>query len=126
MICLTILIRDRDDKYGSLFSDLLKAIGIKLVKTPKQAPRANAFCERFIGSLKRECLDYMFALNCLQLHRFVREYVDYYNRARPHQGIEQQIPDWYEQDYPFSVGPIIATPVLNGLHHDYSRAVYLQ
>jgi putative transposase len=59
------------------------------------------------------------------VHRLVREYVVYYNQARPHQGIEQQIPDWYEQGYPLVAGPIIATPVLNGLHHDYSPTAYL-
>jgi len=67
----------------------------------------------------------MFILHCLQVHRLVREYVAYYNQARPHQGIEQQIPDWYEQDYPLVAVSIIATPVLNGLHHDYSRTAYL-
>jgi hypothetical protein len=67
----------------------------------------------------------MLVLHRLQLHRLVREYVAYYNQSRPHQGIEQQIPDWYEQGYPLVSGPIIATPVLNGLHHDYSRAAYL-
>jgi putative transposase len=68
----------------------------------------------------------MLVLHCLQLHRLVQEYVAYYNQARPHQGIEQQIPDWVEQEYPLTAaGPIIATPVLNGLHHDYSRAAYL-
>ena len=61
----------------------------------------------------------MLILHCLQVHRLVREYVVYYNQARPHQGIEQQIPDW------LATGSIIATPVLNGLHHDYSRAAYL-
>jgi hypothetical protein len=54
----------------------------------------------------------MFILHCLQVHRLVWEYVAYYNQTRPHQGIEQQIPDWYEQDYPLVAGPIIATPVL--------------
>jgi transposase InsO family protein len=120
------LIRDRDKKYGPSFSALLKATGIKAIKTPKRSPRANAVCERFMGSLKRECLDYMLILNCHQARRLVREYVAYYNQARPHQGIEQQIPDWFEQDYPLATGPIIATPVLNGLHHDYSRTAYLQ
>lgn len=67
----------------------------------------------------------MLILHCHQAHRLVREYVTYYNQARPHQGIEQQIPDLYEQDYPLTAGPIIATPVLNGLHHDYSRTTYL-
>jgi putative transposase len=75
--------------------------------------------------LKRECLDYMLILNCHQAMRLVREYVEYYNQARPHQGIKQQIPDWYDQEYPLATGPIIAAPVLNGLHHDYLRAAYL-
>ena len=116
------LIRDRDKKYGPSFSNLLKATSIKAIKTPKRSPRANAVCERFMGSLKRKCLDYMLILHCHQAHRLVREYVAYYNQVRPHQGIEQQIPDWYEQDYPLAAGPIIATPVPNGLYHDYSRA----
>jgi hypothetical protein len=68
----------------------------------------------------------MLILHDRQLHCLVREYVEYYNQARPHQGIEQQIPDWHGQAYPFATtGPVIATPVLNGLHHDYSRAAYL-
>ena len=121
------LIHDRDKKFGPLFSRLIEHTGIKPIKTPKRAPRANAICERFIGSLKRDCLDYMLALNCLQLHRIVRQYVDYYNQARPHQGIQQHIPDRIENEYPLAAtGPIITTPVLNGLHHDYSRTAYLR
>jgi putative transposase len=116
------LIHDRDKKYGPLFSSLLKHTGVVPLLTPPQTPQANGICERFIGSLKWECLDYMLILHCRQLHRLVQEYVAYYNQARPHQGIEQQIPDWHEQDYPLATGSIIATPVLNGLHHDYSRA----
>jgi putative transposase len=120
------LIHDRDKKFGPLFSSLLEHTGIDPVLTPIRTPQANGICERFIGSLKWECLDYMLILQDHQLHRLVREYVEYYNQARPHQGIEQQIPDWHGQAYPFATtGPIIATPVLNGLHHDYSRAAYL-
>jgi transposase InsO family protein len=119
------LIRDRDDKYGPLFVNVATASGIKLLKTPVRAPRANAICERLIGSLKRECLDHMLIWHCSQLQRIVRAYAAYYNRARPHQGIEQRLPDRSHQDYPRSTGPIIARPVLNGLHHDYARAAYL-
>jgi len=79
------LIRDRDKKYGSLFSTVARSTGIKELKTPIQAPRANAICERFIGSLKRECLDHMLVLQQKQLHRMAREYVDFYNNLRPHQ-----------------------------------------
>jgi putative transposase len=109
-----------------LFSSLLEHTGIDPVLTPIRTPQANGICERFIGSLKWECLDYMLILQDHQLNRLVREYVEYYNQARPHQGIEQQIPDWHEQAYPFATtGPVIATSALNGLHHDYSRAAYL-
>ena len=119
------LIRDRDNKYGPLFSGLAESSGIKELKTPVRAPRANAICERFIGSLKRECLDYMLILHPSQLHHVVREYVDYYNRSRPHQGIEQRMPTRYEPDQPSSSGKITVKPVLGGLHHAYSRPAYL-
>ena len=71
------LIRDRDKKYGARFSNVAKCTGIKVLKTPVRAPKANAICERFIGSLKRECLDHMFTLHSYQLHRVVQSYVDY-------------------------------------------------
>ena len=119
------LIRDRDSKYGSLFSNVAKSTGIKVLKTPVRAPKANAICERFIGSLRRECLDYMLTLHSRQLHHIVREYVDYYNQSRPHQGIEQRVPAQYLRTYPPVSGPIIATPVLGGLHHAYSRSAHL-
>jgi hypothetical protein len=94
------LICDRDDKYGPLFLNVATATAIKLLKTPVRAPRANAICERLIGSLRRECLDHMLILHCSQLHRIVREYVAHYNCSRPHQGIEQHLPDRSQPDYP--------------------------
>jgi putative transposase len=115
------LIRDRDSKYGKRFADL--ACGIKILKTPVRAPRANSYCERLIGSLRRECLDHMFILNHRQLDRIVQEYVDYYNYSRPHQGIGQQIPECRTEDNPWptrkSGGKVTSTPVLRGLHHSY-------
>jgi putative transposase len=119
------LSRDRDNKYGPLFLSVAKGTGIKVLKTPVRAPKANAICERFIGSLKRECLDHMLILRSYQLHRIVREYVNYYNHSRPHQGIGQRVPAQFPRTYPPSSGPIIATPVLGGLHHAYSRAAYV-
>jgi transposase InsO family protein len=120
------LIRDRDNKYGPLFSKLAESSGIRELKTPIRAPRANAVCERFIGSLRRECLDYRLILHSAQLRRVVGEYVDYYNRSRPHQGIEQRIPAHYHQpNQPSASGKIIAWPILGGLHHAYSRSAYL-
>lgn len=120
------LIRDRDKKYGPLFSRLCRQRGIRELKTPVRVPRANAVCERFIGSLRRECLDYRLVLNCTQLHWVVREYVNYYNSARPHQGIEQRVPIRYHQPaHPPGSGKIMARPILGGLHHAYSRGAYL-
>jgi putative transposase len=84
------LIRDRDNKFGSHFARVAATSGIKMLTTPYHAPRANAICERFLGSVRRECLDHLFILQEKQLHRVLHAYVRYFNRARPHQGIKQQ------------------------------------
>lgn len=97
--------------------------GIKVLKTPYHTPRANAICERFLGSVRRECLDHVLILSEKQLHRILLAYVEYFNRARPHQGIRQQVP----QGEVTSVPPdqrsnrIISIPVLGGLHHEYRK-----
>jgi putative transposase len=97
--------------------------GIEILKTPYHAPRANAICERFLGSVRRECLDHMLILSEKQLYRILLAYVEYFNRARPHQGIHQQVPERAVT----SVVPdqladrIISVPVLSGLHHEYGR-----
>lgn len=120
------LIRDRDKKYGGLFSALARSTAIKELKTPIQAPRANAVCERFIGSLKRECLDHRLILNRRQLKRTVKEYVAFYNHLRPHQGLRQHIPDPVAPVFqPMADGDatnITSTAILGGLHHSYGRA----
>ena len=117
------LIRDRDGKYGKRFASV--AGGIEILKTPVRAPRANSYCERLIGSMRRECLDHMLILNCRQLDGSVQEYVKYYNHSRPHQGIGQQIPECLAEDNPWPTrkpgGKVTSTPVLSGLHHSYVR-----
>jgi putative transposase len=118
------LIRDRDAKFGPRFARVAATSGIKILKTPYHTPRANAICERFLGSVRRECLDHLFILQEKQLHRVLRAYVQYFNQARPHQGIRQQIPDHYSEPGPADRedGKILALPVLGGLHHDYRRS----
>ncbi len=119
------LIRDRDSKYGSAFSSTAASRGIQELKTPYRAPKANAVCERFMGSLKRECLDHMLILHQRQLHRVVKEYVNYHNQTRPHQGIQQRRPGKFDAlPSLFVAGKVVSTPVLGGLHHDYSRQAY--
>ena len=120
------LIRDNDKKYGKLFAGVARISGIKILKTPILAPRANSFCERFIGSLKRECLDFFLIVHQKQLHSLVKAYLTYYNQQRPHQGIEQRIPARFNAPRPSMSNQVksktISTPVLNGLHHTYAYA----
>src|SRR5215469_15179142 len=118
------LIRDRDSKFGPSFARVAATSGIKILKTPYHAPRANAICERFLGSVRRECLDHLFILHEKQLDRVLHAYVQYFNQARPHQGIKQQIPDHYSEPVPLDhkKGKILCLPVLGGLHHDYRRS----
>jgi len=117
------LIRDNDRKFGSCFARVAATSGINILKTPYHAPRANAICERFLGSVRRECLDQVLILHEQQLHRVLRAYVAYFNRARPHQEIQQQIPEGEVSSIPpgQSGNCIIAVPVLGGLHHEYRR-----
>ncbi len=112
------LIRDNDDKYGDSFKRV--TAGIEVLKTPYKTPKANAICERFLGSLRRECLDYVLILNERHLSRIVKEYMAYFNHARPHQGIKQRIPCRPEiPETPLVNGELASRPVLAGLHHDY-------
>jgi putative transposase len=117
------LICDNDSKFGPCFARVAATSGIKILKTPYHAPRANAICERFLGSVRRECLDHVLILSEKQLHRVLRAYVKYFNEVRPHQGIHQQVPQGAVTYVP-SAQPderIISVPVLGGLHHEYRR-----
>ena len=120
------LIHDNDGKYGRQFKNIVRESGIKAINTPPQAPKANAICERFLGSVKWECLDHVLVLNQYQLKRILKEYQDYYNQQRPHQGIEQRIPGKVDENQPAPnyhlKGEVVSTPVLNGLFHNYSYA----
>src|SRR5215472_1922551 len=117
------LIRDHDSKFGVGFARVAKTSGIEILKTPYHAPRANAICERFLGSVRRECLDHLLILHEKQLHRVLNAYVHYFNRARPHQGIKQQIPGQKAGSVPVDHAgdKVLALPILGGLHHDYRR-----
>jgi len=121
------LIFDNDGKFGAKFKRIVKHTGIKSLNTPYKAPRANAICERFFGTLRREFLDNVLILSRNQAHRIVKVSVNFYNTERPHQGIEQQIPGQFEQKRSLVPanrvkGRVIATPVLSGLHHSYAYA----
>ena len=117
------LIRDNDNKFGATFQNLAEGAGTEVLRTPFRAPRANAFCERFLGSLRRECLDHLIILSEDHLRRAVIEYVRYHNECRPHQGLAQVIPmEVVSPKRPTGSGKVVVTPILGGLHHDYRRA----
>jgi putative transposase len=118
------LVRDRDSKYGSAFARVAAGSGITELRTAYRSPRQNATCERFLGSVRRECLDHVVVLGEAHLRRALREYVAYFNQDRPHQGIGQHIPGRAAASpvYAGGVGNVRAFPILGGLHHAYQRA----
>ncbi len=111
-------------KFGQAFARVAEASGIVVRRTAYRTPRENAACERFLGSVRRECLDHLLVLGEAHLRRILREYVAYFNTARPHQGLQQRIPDGTEGRSlrPEAGGTVRAVPVLGGLHHAYVRA----
>ncbi len=120
------IIRDNDGKYGSKFKAVAEGAGIKVVKIPPKSPNLNPICERFLGSVRHECLDHIIILNENHPRKVLKEYVEYFRTARPHQGLGQQTPQLYNNESKTetqnSEGKTISLPVLGGLHHVYKRA----
>lgn len=112
------LIRDRDKRYGLVFSNGLKNLGIKQVITAYRSPWQNGYVERVIGSIKRECLDNVIVINETHLRTILTEYISYYNKYRTHIGINKDSPEGRAIQ---SDGDIESIPILNGLHHVYFR-----
>ena len=117
------LIFDNDRKFGPCFARVAATSAIEMLRTPYHAPRANAICERFLRSVRQECLDHLFIFHEKQLQRVLNVYVAYFNRARPHQGIMQQLPEPHGGPLlpDHDGGKVVSFSVLGGLHHDYRR-----
>ncbi len=90
---LALLIRDRDSKFTTAFDALLASEGIRILRSPPQAPRANAVCERMMGALRREILDRILVVNTRHLAALLAIYAKHYNQHRPHQSRHQRPPD---------------------------------
>ena len=116
------LIHDRDNVYGKDFDTRLAALGVIGIRTPYRAPKANAIAERLAGTLRRECLDHIIVLNEGHLVRVLREFAAYYNLDRPHRSLELSPPIRPTSRPLATRGAIVSRPVLEGLHHVYSRA----
>jgi putative transposase len=119
---LKFLIRDRDAKYTDAFDAVFTATSVRIIKTPVQAPRVNAICERWISSARHECTDRILIAGRRHLHHALSEYVDHYNTHRPHRTLGQRASD----------GKLPAAPAddtirvrrrdrLGGLIHEYSQ-----
>ena len=115
------LIHDRDTKFIRTFDAIFKSENLNILLTPYQTPNANATAERWVRTIREECLDHLFILNEKHLNRVLKEYVDYYNEHRPHQGLEQRIPKPKRTDV--HRGSVRCRDVLGGLMHDYYRGV---
>jgi putative transposase len=122
-MALKFLIRDRDTKFSASFDAVFAAEGIKTIKSPVRAPRANAICERVIGTLRRECLDWVLIFGRRHLETVLAEYVEHYNSHRPHRSLSQRAPSALDTS-PAHIGDVDLarlrrTDHLGGLIHEY-------
>jgi putative transposase len=115
---IRFLIHDRDTKFSSRFDSVFRSESIEVIRTPPRTPQANAIAERWVRSVREECLDRLLILNQTHLTRVLQEYAHYYNAARPHQGLKQRTPIPMT---PTLVGNIQRRAILGGILHDYYR-----
>jgi putative transposase len=120
------LIHDHDSIYAAAVDGAVAAMGLTVLKTPVRCPQANAYCERLIGTIRRECLDWLIVLNERHLRCVLQKWVGHYNQARPHASLGPGIPDMPLNRLAQPSGHqiphdqrVIATPILGGLHHEY-------
>lgn len=120
------LIRDNDAKFNGAFDEVLRGEGIGIVRTPIEAPKANAIAERFVGTVRRECLDWLLIANRRHLERILRTFVDHYNGHRPHRALNLAAPDRVNvvpmPERPPTVTRIGRRDRLGGLIHEYRVA----
>jgi putative transposase len=122
------LIHDRDSIFSQVLDQSLRHLGLRVLKTPPRAPQANAICERLIGTLRCECLDFVIPITEHHLRRLLQEWVGHYNTGRPHMSLGPGIP---QPPSSLPVSPqehrrhvpkhlrVVGHPILGGLHHEY-------
>ena len=112
------LIRDRDSRYSAEVRLRIKSLGIQEILTAPKSPWQNAYPERLIGSIRRECLNHCIVLNAHHLKRTLASYFRYYHESRTHLSLDKECP--FPRDV-LTEGKIVAIPQLGGLHHRYER-----
>ncbi len=116
------LIRDRDSKFTATVDDVFAGNGTRVIKTPVRSPRANSYAERFVGTLRRECLDHVLILGERHLRNVLAEFAGHYNGHRPHQGLQQEPPLRQPGRTVDITARIERRQVLSGLISEYRRA----
>ena len=117
------VIRDRDSKFFGPFDEVLRTEGVKIVKTPIRAPKANAFAERWVRTARRECLDHLLLLGRRHLVRVLREFAGHYNAERPHRGLRLARPSPPTSSSSLTTGAVRRRDRLGGMIHEYHREV---
>ena len=121
------VIHDRDSIFSAEVDRVLKDCKVRVLKTPVRAPMANVFCERLMGTIRRECLDHLIPINERHLRGIVKEFATHYNRGRPHSALGPEVPEPNQPKvraglhrHKLPVGYEISTiPILAGLRHEY-------
>jgi putative transposase len=116
------LIRDRDAKFAAAFDVVFTDVGARVIRTPVRAPPANAFAERLVGTVRRECLDHLLIVNKRHLRGVLTNWQAHYNDHRPHQGLDQRAPNEEPARVVDPTAAIQKRPVLGGLINEYHRA----
>jgi|SRR5271166_4267109 len=116
------LIRDRDGKFTTAFDGVFAGNGTRVIRTPVRSPKANSFAERFVGTLRRECLDHVLILGEQHLRHVLAEYARHYNGHRPHQSLQQEPPQRQPSNAVDITARIERGQVLGGLISEYRRA----
>jgi putative transposase len=116
---IRFLIHDRDAKFTSSFDTVFASDSVEIIRTPYRAPNANAYSERWVRTVREECLDQLLIVNERHLRRVLTEYIKYYNHRRAHQGIGQGVPIRLTEEISTTEGLVGRRDVLGGIIHDY-------
>jgi len=122
---IRFLIHDRDSKFTRVFDDVFRSEGAEVIRTPFRAPNANAFAERWVGTVRRDCLDWLLIVSRRQLEHVLRVYVEHYNTHRPHRALDLKPPAPSHRLHPVDSNPagqIKRRQRLGGLINEYARA----